>query len=522
LSQDYSDRLQKLQAVADIGFSQPIKRGIEREALRIQSNGQLVTTPHPSALGSALTHPLITTDYAESLLEFITPVSENMDELFDALQDVHKAAIDELGGERLWPMSMPCYVRDANEIELAQYGTSNVGRMKTLYREGLRSRYGSTMQIIAGVHYNFSLPMSFWKIWQQIVGDSQPLDAFISEQYMALIRNYYRFGWLIPYWFGASPALCRSFLQGLESTLRFESLGKGSIYLPYATSLRMSDLGYTSSAQSSLSISYNSLSEYVASVREATLTHSPEFARIGVKCDGAYRQLNDNILQIENELYAPIRAKRVARSGQTPSQALEQAGIEYIEIRALDVNPFVAEGVSPSQLHVIDALLLWCLVTPSKPMSPMELQQNRANFGQVAVNGRDPKQTLSILGQTQPVMDWVTSVMSEMADFAALLGDEVQTSLSELGQQVKEGQTLSARILNGLLSQDMDNGHLALELSRLHYEQLKTHQFKRWQPEAFKEMAKVSIAEQQAIEAADTQGLDDYLVDYFVRAQQPG
>lgn len=520
MSHDYNARLQQLQALSPFGSSNPILRGIEREALRIEKNGRLASTPHPKALGSALTHPLITTDYAESLLEFITPVSDSVPSLFDSLRDIHKVACQHMNGEQLWPMSMPCYVGDESQIQLAAYGSSNVGQMKTLYREGLRNRYGSTMQIISGVHYNFSLPASFWPKWQHVLGDTKPLSEFISEQYMGLIRNFHRYGWLVPYWFGASPALCRSFLCGLNSSLRFESLGKGTIYLPHATSLRMSDLGYTSTSQSALPVSYNSLEEYVCSVRAATKAHSPEFARLGVKVDGRYRQLNDNILQIENELYAPIRAKRVAKSGQTPSQALEQSGVEYIEVRALDVNPFVAEGVTPGQIHAIDTLLLWCLLMPSKPMSAIELLQSRNNFGVVAVSGRDPEQKLSIAGQDRLITDWVKDMMTQLADVAPLLGEEACSSFAELRQQVASGQTLSARLLTTLQSQDMDNGELALQLSHQHHEQLLAHSLQVWQPGDFDTMAKVSFDEQLSIEAADQISLDEYLADYFAKAHQ--
>ncbi|PVY73785.1 glutamate-cysteine ligase [Pectobacterium versatile] len=222
-----------------------IQRGIERETLRVTANGHLATTGHPEILGSALAHPWITTDFAEALLEFITPVDKDVDHLLTFLRDIHRHVSRNLGDERMWPLSMPCFIDSEQNIELAQYGSSNVGRFKTLYREGLKNRYGALMQTISGVHYNFSLPLSFWQA-REGVADAESGKKAISAGYFRLIRNYYRFGWVIPYLFGASPAICSSFLKGRETALPFERTDKGMLYLPYATSLRLSDLGYCS------------------------------------------------------------------------------------------------------------------------------------------------------------------------------------------------------------------------------------------------------------------------------------
>lgn len=291
---------------------QGIQRGLERETLRVNADGTLATTGHPPALGSALTHKWITTDFAEALLEFITPVDGDIEHMLTFMRDVHRYTARQLGDERMWPLSMPCYIAPGQDIELAQYGTSNVGRLKTLYREGLKNRYGALMQTISGVHYNFSLPMAFWQA-KCGVEDAESGKEAISAGYFRSIRNYYRFGWVIPYLFGASPAICSSFLQGKPTTLPFEETGNGMYYLPYATSLRLSDLGYTNKSQSNLGITFNDLHEYVAGLKRAIKTPSEEYAKIGLQKDGKYLQINSNILQIENELYAPIRPKRVTR-----------------------------------------------------------------------------------------------------------------------------------------------------------------------------------------------------------------
>ncbi|MGL5334971.1 MAG: glutamate--cysteine ligase, partial [Enterovibrio sp.] len=319
-------------------------RGIEREGLRIDEAGALAQTMHPAPLGSALKNRWITTDFAEQLLEFITPVSSQSAQTLAQLSDIHKFTYQAMPNEKIWPLSMPCCVPNEEEIKLGHYGSSNHGKMKTLYRQGLKNRYGSMMQVISGVHFNFSFSKAFW---QQLYGENLTQDNYqetVSAGYFALIRNYYRFGWLIPYLFGASPALCSSFLKR-PSALPFKEMFDGTRYLPYATSLRLSDLGYTSHAQSGLDLSFNSLEQYVLGVRRALKTPSPFFDAIPVKNEQGYQQLNTNILQIENELYAPIRPKRVMLPGERPLQALESRGVEYIEVRSLDVNPFSPVGI---------------------------------------------------------------------------------------------------------------------------------------------------------------------------------
>ena len=198
-----------------------IRRGIEKEGLRVLPTGGLALTPHPLALGSALTHPHITTDYSESQIELITGAHRGVQDCLDELTEVHQfvyRVLQAQGGEMLWVSSMPCGLPTDETIPLARYGGSNVGRAKSVYRMGLGHRYGRRMQTISGVHYNWSLP------------------GVTSEQYFALIRNFRRHAFVLLYLFGASPALCPCFAQGRPHAL--QSLGPQALYLPHATSLR--------------------------------------------------------------------------------------------------------------------------------------------------------------------------------------------------------------------------------------------------------------------------------------------
>ena len=226
----FNKRLAALKSPEFLSALTQIKRGVEREALRIKPNGALSQEPHPKALGSALTHDTITTDFSESLLEFITPPESSAVKTITQLQDVHKYTIDNIGDEQIWPLSMPCFIEDEAHIPIAYFGESNIGKMKRVYRIGLKNRYGSMMQAIAGVHFNFSFSDDFWKQWAELNGTEHSQDQ-TSADYFSLIRNYRRYCWIIPYLYGASPALCSSFLKGKEHALPFEKVGKGTYYI---------------------------------------------------------------------------------------------------------------------------------------------------------------------------------------------------------------------------------------------------------------------------------------------------
>lgn len=500
-------------------------RGLERETLRYCQNGHIAQTPHPQGLGAASANQWITTDFSESLLEFITPVSQDVNTTLDQLADIHHFVQTKLGEEHMWPMSMPCYVGDENDIQLAQYGSSNSGRMKTLYREGLKRRYGSLMQIISGVHFNFSFSESFWDVLFGEQSEQQRRDAK-SDAYFGLIRNYYRFGWLIPYFFGASPAICPSFLRGRETNLPFENIGK-LLYLPHATSLRLSDLGYTNSAQSVLKIGFNSIEQYLDGLHAAICTPSAEFAKIGVKEGNEYRQLNSNVLQIENELYAPIRPKRVAKSGEKPSEALARGGVEYVEIRSLDVNPFSPVGVTEQQIRFLDLFLTWATLSDSEPMDNCELECWRNNWRKVVLEGRKPGLELQIgcHGEVHLLNEWLHKVLAELNGIAELFdqangGHEYQNVCRELAGWIDNPEmTLSGQFLAGL----KQSGRLidfATKLSESHTNAHLSHQYAHYSQEVMQQEVERSLQQQSRDEASDEVDFDTYLANYFAYLKQ--
>ncbi|QUN04818.1 glutamate--cysteine ligase [Shewanella yunxiaonensis] len=497
-----------------------MQRGIERETLRIDADNQLAMDPHPAALGAALTNSRITTDYSEALLEFITPVCGDIDEMLKGLTETHAFALRHLNDQKLWPVSMPCYVGDERKIPIAYYGTSNNGKMKRLYRKGLTYRYGALMQIIAGVHFNFSVSDELWQLLYEQSDKHLTLCDFKSERYFGLIRNYRRLVWVLPYLFGASPALCGSFIKGQKTELAFEKMGQGTLFLPYATSLRMSDLGYTNKEQEKLSISYNSLTEYLDGIRAAIKMPSQKFANIGVKVDGEYRQLNANILQIENEFYAPIRAKRVAHDGEKPSEALARAGVEYIEVRALDVNPFSPVGVEASQLRLLDLFLLYCLLSPSAVTDDAGEKEVAANLKAVVLEGRKPDLMLQRDGKAISRHQWLQALFAKLSMLAELLDGndtyQYREALAFWQQAVEDpNKTLSGRVLSRLTESGQSHGAWVKALAEQYRQQLLDYPLSTASIASFEAEAAASIAKQQQQEQEDTLNFDDFLAQYF-------
>jgi len=497
-------------------------RGIERETLRVDAQGRLARTPHPVQLGSALTHAQITTDYAEALLEFITPAEHDISLALHRLDAIHRYAYTKLDGELLWSQSMPCELPPEEEIEIAWYGTSNIGMLKHVYRRGLALRYGKAMQCIAGIHYNYSLPDELWKLLAQSEGIAEErrhaMRDFQSESYIAMIRNFRRYSWLLMYLFGASPALARGFLRGREHKL--ETLSDDTLFLPYATSLRMSDLGYQNDAQSGLRPHENSLESYVTSLMDAVNRPYPPYAEVGTKKDGEWVQLSTNILQIENEYYSTIRPKRVIRTGERPVQALCNRGVQYIEVRCLDIDPYEPSGVALETGRFLDAFLLFCALEESPLINAMEGQVHARNFARTVKEGRRPGLTLTRDDQEVPLAEWADELLERIRPLAELLDSEHNYAGAHVGalevQKAKvadPAKTPSARVLDDIRALG-SFAKFGLQQSQLHAQAFRAEPLMPAEVALFDETAKTSLEEQAKIEAAESGSFDQFVAAY--------
>jgi glutamate--cysteine ligase len=468
----------------------------------VRPDGSLALTPHPPRLGSALTHPHITTDFSESQLELITGVHPDADACLRELTEIHQVVTRAIGDEPLWASSMPCNLPADEAIPIGRYGTSNVGRAKSVYRMGLSYRYGRRMQTISGIHYNFSLPG---------VG---------SEGYFSLIRNFRRLSWLPLYLFGASPATCTSFVAGREH--RLQELSPGTMYLPHATSLRMGRLGYQSEAQANLIVSYNSLASYAASLHEALTKPYPAYEKIGIRDGDSYRQLSTSLLQIENEFYSPIRPKRRIKPGERPLHALRERGVEYVEVRLMDLDPFNPVGINAQTMRFLDILLLHCLLEDSPPDTPQELRAIARNKLLGAQEGRKPGLKLERRGEPVALIDWGKEVVSACEPIAQELdavrgGAAYRDALDAARKALGDPQTVpSARVLHAM-ARNHGNSHVKFTLteSLSHRGTLLGIPLRSDVEERFAQLARESIEKQKNIEARDRIDFETYRQRYL-------
>ena len=479
--------------------------GVEKESLRAQISGALALTPHPLALGSALTHPSITTDFSESQLELVTGVHSSVQAAIDELTHIHQftyRSMQAVGDEMLWVSSMPCGLPTDETIPVARFGSSNIGRAKSVYRLGLSHRYGRRMQTISGIHYNWSLP------------------SVASEQYFGLIRNFRRQAFLLLYLFGASPAVCSSFVAGRQHEL--QQLNAGTMYMPYGTSLRMGRLGYQSDAQASLAVSYNSLEGYAASLQEALTRPYPAYEKVGIQNPGGdYNQLGTTLLQIENEFYGTIRPKRVIQSGERPLHALRERGVEYIEVRLMDLNPFEPVGITTQTMRFLDVFLLHCLTSNSPPDSPDEIAALARNQHRTAARGREPGLLLERDGKEVTLVEWGHQIVAQCAPLAAALDTahgthDYNAALAAATVGLNDASTLpSARVL-AAMARDHDNSFVKFvraqsEKTQAHFRALP---FSSEQQMHFNRLSQQSIADQKKIEATDSMPFEMYREQY--------
>ena len=499
-------------------------KGLEKESLRLAQDGFIAQTQHPYALGSALTHPAITTDYSEALIELITPPFADIKETLDYLDKLHLFVYQHLDHELLLGSSMPCGIDGDDSIRIAEYGTSNVGRMKHVYRHGLWHRYGRTMQSIAGIHFNYSVPEELWQVLHQQEHSHVELQQFINDGYFALIRNFQRVGWLILYLFGASPAICKNFFKSRPALMaEFEEFDAGTLYHPYATSLRMSDIGYKSKNQANLNIDYNSLEGYVTSLSKAIHTPFPDYEQIGVEVNGEYRQLNSNLLQIENEFYSTIRPKQIARSCEKPTIALKRRGVRYIEMRSLDLDLFNPLGVDEAKLRFIEALLLTCLLSDSSAMSESDHRMNNANQLAVAHEGRNPDLQLTKKGKKIALHDWAEEILQAMQPVCAILDNNAadkpySNALNAQRELVNNPDlTASARMLAAMRELKQPFARFALKTSEKNALSFKSRQLDAETTAQFEAMAAESHAKQHELEHQPQLPFAEFLHRYFTQ-----
>ena len=501
-----------------------VTRGIEKEGLRVSSSGhRLSQKPHPTPLGSALTHDAITTDYSEALLEFITSVHDTPAGALNELHQLHAYTAQSLHDEIIWGASMPGELGPEMEIPIASYGSSNIGTMKRVYRNGLSARYGRTMQVIAGIHYNFSLPDAFWETSRSFGNPDCSLANWRTQGYLALIRNFQRHGWLLNFLTGSSPALSRSFVRG-ELPEHLQSINSHTLYGEFATSLRMGDLGYTSSAQDGLQICYNQLETYIETLTKAIVTPHDDYCRLPDVTSGERTQLNDGLLQIENEFYSAIRPKRVTRSGEAPVRALEERGIEYVEVRCLDINPFTPLGINEEIIALVDTFLLSCVLSDSPLCDAATRSIDNTNTQRILNFGRDPSlQLLTEDGQVIPRNELAKPILDTMQEAAEWLDNATSTTRHSdvmnraRGMLTGDVETPSSRVLREIFEQNISYSDLMGRYAEEWHREFDAHPIPSETRTSLADEAIASLRRQRDIESADSVSFDAFLSEFYAQ-----
>ena len=513
MTRSLGEALSLLADKGDINLENSISRGIEKESLRVSKDNTISSADHPSSLGSALTNKFITTDFSEALLELITPTHSSIENVLNNLDEICKFVVEKTS-ETIWPSSIPCKIENEDSIRLADYGTSNSGLLKTLYRSGLSYRYGSMMQTVSGIHYNFSFSDAFF---ESLKGE-EDLQSFKNKAYLSQIRNFRRNAWMILYLFGSSPVVPKTFITDRENFL--EDLNGEDLFLEYATCLRMSELGYMSKAQDNLYIAYNNIDEYLKDLKNALTKEHKRYGEVGVIKDGKRIQINTSIIQIENEYYSSIRPKRVTPPGERPINVLRDEGIDYVEIRALDNNSFLPCGIDEDTSYFLEAYLIGCFFGEDKKSTQDEIKELLVNWENVVKKGRDPNlkllrnnKKISLKKAGMEVIDSLRSIFEQMPDEMSPYVNKVFKSLDKQEKKIMDSSlTPSGKILYELKNNKTWE-ELNLELFNNHSKVLRD---KNLDLGYLNEEAKNSLDKFKKLEEIDEMRFDEYL-DKFIK-----
>jgi glutamate--cysteine ligase len=338
-----------------------------------------------------------------------------------------------------------------------------------------------------------------------------PSQELINKNYLALIRNVKRNFWFLLSHFGASPVAHKSYLYGRDNSL--EKYGAEDLFLPAATSLRMSNVGYQSPILESLQIKYNDLDEFIDAVVKGINTPNKEFEQMGLfDATGLPQQISSGILQIENELYDIIRPKRTGSSGDRPSALLRQHGIEYIELRGIDINPFVPEGISENAIKLLDIFLMHSLISESPNISKDEAQEISSNNHEMVINGRSKDVTLIKNGLLCPLSEIKKTYYEELGLIAAAMDGYSSGYLTAFNSEMNLGRSLSEKIMEEMEAQKMSFAEYGLTHSQSiasSYPKPANRDFSR-----FIDSSKASLQELKKVEESSSMDINKYVELY--------
>ena len=399
--------------------------GIEWESLRAKDDGKLSLTPHPAVFGDKLTNPLITTDFSESQIEIITPTFDTIDDAFEnfsLLSDMVNASLPQ--DEYLWFQSIPCILPYWDQIPIAQY--SEEGESSQKYREDLARRYGVKKQMISGVHFNFSFSERFLKKLYSLENDDLSFKDFKDDIYLKIARNYLRYCWLIIYLTGCSIGSHKTFSNDCIHLMDAKD-DYGSYYSTRGPSFRNASCGYKNLKD--LYPSYNSVNEFVGDINSF---------------------IDNGDLSEAKELYTQIRLK--PKNPKDLLNSLKDSGIEYIEIRTLDINPFYQCGIVNRDMKFLHLFLIYMLV---KDESDYLAWQNEAKINEerTAESGYVDSMRLLRDGCEVTLKDWAYEIINEMYDMCDELGIDGFDTLNLMMNRVLNPDFTYGKMLLSLIEQ---------------------------------------------------------------------
>ncbi|UUW64932.1 bifunctional glutamate--cysteine ligase GshA/glutathione synthetase GshB [Clostridium perfringens] len=411
--------------------------GLEKENVRVTESGNLALTPHPKAFGDREKNAYIKTDFSESQLEMVTPVCNTLEEVYSFICNLNKVVSLEIikNGEFLWPQSNPPILPREEEIPIAKLSN----REDELYRENLSYKYGKKKQVISGIHYNFSFKEEFIKLLYKELKVEKDFREFKDDIYLRMARNFQKYHWLLIYLTGASPVFHESYIDEIKK--EGEKLGEDSYYIKDDTSLRNSSYGYKN--KKDYYVSYNSIEEYASDAKNL---------------------VKDKEIQSIKEYYNPIRLKSLGSEDMLES--LLNKGIDYLEVRLLDLDPLSIQGVSKETLYLVHLFMIYTLLKENKEITYKDQEEFFKNHDMVALKGRNEEAVIYENGVPVLLKDKGREILSEMGEIVEILfsnNEEFKNVIKRALEKINNPHdTISEKLIKDIKEEGYINFHMRL------------------------------------------------------------
>ncbi|EOU1610070.1 bifunctional glutamate--cysteine ligase GshA/glutathione synthetase GshB [Clostridium perfringens] len=411
--------------------------GLEKENVRVTERGNLALTPHPKAFGDREKNAYIKTDFSESQLEIVTPVCNTLEEVYSFICNLNKVVSLEImkNGEFLWPQSNPPILPREEEIPIAKLSN----REDELYRENLSYKYGKKKQVISGIHYNFSFKEEFIKLLYKELKVEKDFREFKDDIYLRMARNFQKYHWLLIYLTGASPVFHESYIEEIKE--EGEKLGEDSYYIKDDTSLRNSSYGYKN--KKDYYVSYNSIEEYASDIKNL---------------------VKDKEIQSIKEYYNPIRLKSLGSEDMLES--LLHKGIDYLEVRLLDLDPLSIQGVSKETLYLVHLFMIYTLLKENKEITYKDQEEFFKNHDMVALKGRNEEVVIHENGVPVLLKDKGREILSEMDEIVEILfsnNEEFKNVIKRALEKINNPHdTISEKLIKDIKEEGYINFHMRL------------------------------------------------------------